>query len=127
MVKKPGVGCEGRGDIGVRFDVSTSSTHRRLNELRGEAGKVLEPVERPGAGGRSRYRGSTALSGNDHDPVMITKRPDKAVVMMSLEDYEALQETAYLLRSPKNARRLLESIHELEHGGGQRLRPGSLK
>ena len=40
MVK--GVGCEGRGDIGVRFD--------RLNELEGEAGKVLEPVERPGAG-----------------------------------------------------------------------------
>lgn len=64
---------------------------------------------------------------DDHDPVTITKRPDQAVVMMSLEDYEALQETAYLLRSPKNARRLLESIHELEHGGGQRLRLGSLK
>lgn len=56
---------------------------------------------------------------DDHDPVMITKRPDKAVVMMSLEDYEALQETAYLLRSPRNARRLLESIHELEDGDGQ--------
>ena len=42
--------CEGRSDIGVRFDVSTSSIHRRLNERRGEAGKVLEPVERPGAG-----------------------------------------------------------------------------
>lgn len=38
---------------------------------------------------------------------------------MSLEDYEALQETAYLLRSPKNARRLLESIAQLEEGGGQ--------
>ena len=38
--------------------------------------------------------------------------------MMSLEDYEALQETAYLLRSPKNARRLLESIAQLEKGGG---------
>ena len=59
------------------------------------------------------------MSGNDHDQVMRIKRPDKAVVMMSLEDYEALWETAYLLRSPKNARRLLESIHELEHGGGQ--------
>ena len=42
MVKRPGEGCEDRGDLGVRFD--------RLNELRGEAGKVLEPVERPGAG-----------------------------------------------------------------------------
>lgn len=38
--------------------------------------------------------------------------------MMSLEDYDALQETAYLLRSPKNARRLLESISELEKGEG---------
>ena len=36
---------------------------------------------------------------------------------MSLEDYEALEETAYLLRSPKNTDRLLESIAELEQGG----------
>jgi antitoxin YefM len=35
---------------------------------------------------------------------------------MSLEDYESLKETAYLLRSPRNARRLLESIKELEEG-----------
>jgi len=39
--------------------------------------------------------------------------------MMSLDDYEALEETAYLLRSPKNARRLLESIAELEAGRGK--------
>jgi len=38
--------------------------------------------------------------------------------MMSLEDHEALEETAYLLRSPQNARRLLESIAELEAGKG---------
>jgi antitoxin YefM len=38
--------------------------------------------------------------------------------MISLDDYEALEETAYLLRSPENARRLLESIAELESGGG---------
>jgi antitoxin YefM len=54
----------------------------------------------------------------DHDPLIITKRRDKAVVMMSLEDYESLKETAYLLRSPRNARRLLESIKELEEGKG---------
>ena len=54
----------------------------------------------------------------DHDPLIITKRRDKAVVMMSLEDYESLKETAYLLRSPRNARRLLESIKELEEGEG---------
>ena len=55
----------------------------------------------------------------DHAPVVITKQFDKPVVMMSLEDYEALLETTYLLRSPRNARRLLESIHELEDGDGQ--------
>jgi antitoxin YefM len=54
----------------------------------------------------------------DHDPVIITRNRDQAVVMMSLEDYESLQETAYLLRSPANARRLLESISELKGSAG---------
>jgi len=55
---------------------------------------------------------------NDHDPVIITRNRDQAVVMMSLEDYESLQETAYLLRSPANVRRLFESIAELKGVGG---------
>jgi len=55
----------------------------------------------------------------DHSPMIITRSKAQSVVMMSLEDYEALQETAYLLRAPKNARRLLESIAELEQGGGK--------
>ncbi|MFP4147756.1 MAG: type II toxin-antitoxin system Phd/YefM family antitoxin [Halorhodospira sp.] len=55
----------------------------------------------------------------DHAPIIITRNKAQSVVMISLEDYEALQETAYLLRSPKNARRLLESVAELERGGGQ--------
>lgn len=54
----------------------------------------------------------------DHQPVIITRKKAPSVVMISLEDFEALQETAYLLRSPENARRLLESIAELERGGG---------
>ena len=54
----------------------------------------------------------------DHDPVIITRNRDQAVVMMSLEDYESLQEPAYLLRSPANARRLLESISELKGSAG---------
>ena len=45
---------------------------------------------------------------SNHDPVIITKK-NEAVVMLSLEDYEALQETAYLLRSPANAQRLLDA------------------
>ncbi|EBA01053.1 type II toxin-antitoxin system Phd/YefM family antitoxin [Marinobacter sp. ELB17] len=55
----------------------------------------------------------------DRSPIIITRSKSQSVVMISLEDYEALQETAYLLRSPKNARRLLESVAELEQGGGQ--------
>jgi len=50
----------------------------------------------------------------DHDPVIITRNRDQSVVMMSLEDYESLQETAYLLRVPANARRLLDSVTELK-------------
>ena len=43
---------------------------------------------------------------------------ESPVVMMSLEDYQAMEETTYLLRSPANARQLLESIAELESGNG---------
>ena len=55
---------------------------------------------------------------SDHNPVIITRKRDQAVIMMSLEDYESLQETAYLLRSPANANRLSEGIEQLEHGEG---------
>ena len=55
---------------------------------------------------------------DDHEPVIITKRRDKSVVMISLEDYQSLVETSYLLRSPRSARRLLESIEQLEAGKG---------
>jgi antitoxin YefM len=54
----------------------------------------------------------------DRAPVIVTRKSSNSVVIMSLEDFEALEETAYLLRSPKNAKRLLESIAELESGGG---------
>ena len=55
----------------------------------------------------------------NHDPVIITRKREDAVVMMSLDDYESLQETSYLLRSPGNAKRLLEAIKELEAGKGR--------
>lgn len=55
----------------------------------------------------------------DREPVIITRNCDQAVVMLSLEDYKALEETAYLLRSPANARRLLSSILQLETGKGR--------
>jgi antitoxin YefM len=54
----------------------------------------------------------------DRAPVIVTKKSSESVVIMSLEDFEALEETAYLLRSPKNTRRLIESIAQLEDGKG---------
>jgi len=54
----------------------------------------------------------------DHETIIITRQKEESVVMISLEDFAALEETAYLLHVPKNAQRLLESIAELERGGG---------
>ena len=55
---------------------------------------------------------------NDHEPIIITRKSEGAVVMLSLEDYESLEETTYLLRSPQNLKRLVESISQLEQGKG---------
>lgn len=56
---------------------------------------------------------------DDRSPVIITKKGNRAVVMMALEDYEQMEETAYLLRSPANAARLTTAIRDLESGKGK--------
>lgn len=56
----------------------------------------------------------------NHAPVTITRKGEGAVVMISMEDYQSLEETAYLLRSPKNTRRLIKAIAELEEGKGKK-------
>ncbi|MDE0769212.1 MAG: type II toxin-antitoxin system prevent-host-death family antitoxin [Opitutaceae bacterium] len=53
---------------------------------------------------------------NDRDPIIITRKRNQSVVMMSLDDYEALEETAYLLRSPANAKRLVSALESLDKG-----------
>jgi antitoxin YefM len=56
---------------------------------------------------------------NNHEPVVVT-RPDGAnVVVLSWEDWTGMEETAYLLRSPTNARRLAESLESFRQGTGQ--------
>ena len=55
----------------------------------------------------------------DRAPIVITRNRDQSVVMMSLDEYEELQETSHLLRSPANAQRLLAAIHSLESGKGK--------
>ena len=55
---------------------------------------------------------------NDHEALIITRNGEQAVVMLSLEDFKALEETAYLLRSPTNARRILSAAAQLNAGKG---------
>ena len=53
---------------------------------------------------------------DDHAPLMITRKSDPPVVMMSLEDYLSMEETMYLMRSPANAERLHKAISEINAG-----------
>ena len=54
-----------------------------------------------------------------HEPVIVTRSGERSVVMLSLEDFNSLEETAYLLHAPANARRLLEAMEELNAGRGK--------
>jgi antitoxin YefM len=68
----------------------------------------------------SRARYAEMLDGviNDREEVVITRAGHEPVVVVSLEDYQSLKETAYLMRSPANARRLLDAMERLEAGRG---------
>lgn len=68
---------------------------------------------------RARYAEVLDAVVNDREEVVITRAGHAPVVIMSLEDFESLRETAYLMRSPANARRLLDAMERLEDGRGQ--------
>jgi len=67
---------------------------------------------------RARYAQTLSAVTDDREEVVITRAGHEPVVIVSLEDYESLKETAYLLRSPANAKRLLGAIERLESGEG---------
>lgn len=54
----------------------------------------------------------------DHEALIITRNGQQSVVMVSLEDFTALEETAYLLRSPANMKRLVAAMDQLNSGKG---------
>ena len=55
---------------------------------------------------------------DDHEAIIITRNGEQPVVLLSLEDYMALEETAYLLRTPENAKRILAATTQLNAGAG---------
>lgn len=70
------------------------------SEFRGRLANVLDQVN------------------ENHTPIIITRQNGKPAVVMSLEDFHSYEESAYLMKSPKNAERLNRSIQQLEAGEG---------
>lgn len=68
---------------------------------------------------RARYAEVLDSVVNDREEVVITRAGHEPVVLISLADFESLRETAYLMRSPANARRLLDAMERLEAGRGE--------
>jgi antitoxin YefM len=58
---------------------------------------------------------------SSREPVIVSRRGAESIVMLPLEEWEGLQETAHLLRSPTNARRLLAALNRLDRGEGEVL------
>ncbi|MET7869555.1 type II toxin-antitoxin system Phd/YefM family antitoxin [Streptomyces cyaneofuscatus] len=67
---------------------------------------------------RAKYAETLSAVVDDREEVVVTRAGHEPVVIVALDEYESLKETAYQLRSPQNARRLLASIARLESGGG---------
>jgi len=67
---------------------------------------------------RAKYAETLSAVVDDREEVVVTRAGHEPVVIVALDEYESLKETAYQLRSPENARRLLASIDRLENGGG---------
>ena len=67
---------------------------------------------------RAKYAETLNAVVDGREEVVITRAGHDPVVMVALDDYESLKETAYLLRSPENARGLLVPTDRLEAGGG---------
>ena len=65
---------------------------------------------------RSHLAGTLDKVSDDHVPMLITRRNGKPAVVISLEDFKSYEETAYLMASPENAKRLSEAIAEVEAG-----------
>ena len=59
---------------------------------------------------RKNLKSSFDKAAKEHEPILVKRRNGENIVIVSQEDYESLEETAYLLKSPENAKRLIEAI-----------------
>jgi antitoxin YefM len=64
---------------------------------------------------------------DDREVVVVKRRGARDVAIIAADELAGLEETAYLLRSPANARRLRNSLRELEQGGGKRMTVDELR
>ncbi len=62
---------------------------------------------------RSNLASTLDMVNDDHKPIIITRQKGKSAVVISLEDFQSYEETAYLMASPKNAERLNQAINEI--------------
>ena len=67
---------------------------------------------------RAHYAEVLSAVVDNQEEIVITRAGHESVVIVSLDEYESLKETAYLLRSPANARRILQAIERLDAGQG---------
>jgi len=65
---------------------------------------------------RNNFKDTMDMVCSDHEPVIISRQRGQSVVILSLEDYNSIEETLYLLRSPENARRLEEAKSQIQAG-----------
>jgi antitoxin YefM len=111
-------GCE-RLEAAATLSFATASAH---HPLRIDQIKIVQDTVHMKSITYTAARESLADTMNevcrDRAPLLITRNRDQSVVMMSLAEYEALEETAHLLRSPANAQRLIDAIRSLEAGQG---------
>ena len=61
------------------------------------------------------------------EPIIVKRRGHQDMALLPADELESLRETAYLLRSPKNARRLLEAIARAIQGDAESVEPSSLR
>ena len=79
------------------------------------------PVETTYTALREKLAGFLDQVTDDREVVIVRRRGARDVAIVPADELSSLMETAHLLRSPKNAQRLFESLREVERGGGKKV------